>query len=102
MNSGKTIARSRTEDGTFTAQREPGEPLTREELAAMTSDILKKLHARATAARFYPKDSDQSLMAIVRAFVQGVTALNSVIKDQDLEDVERRLAALEAKNETNH
>jgi len=48
LNSEETVPRGRTEDGTFKAERVPGEPLTREELAGMLSDILKKLHARAT------------------------------------------------------
>ena len=100
MSTGETIPRSRTEDGTFTAQRAPGESLTREEIAGMTSDILKKLHARATAPRFYAKESDQNLMALVRAFVQGVTALNAVIRDRDLDELERRIAELEAAKES--
>ena len=99
MNSEKTVPRGRTEDGTFKAEREPGELLTREELAAMLSDILKKLHARATAPRFKAKETDPALMALVRVFVQGATALNGVIRDRDLDELEERIAKLEAVRE---
>lgn len=91
----KTISRNRATDGTFIAIREPGEPLSREELAAMLSDVLKRLHARVTATRFKPRASDPELMAIVRAFTAGVTVLNSVLKDSDLDDMVRRIDALE-------
>ncbi len=91
----KATTRTRTPTGTFKAERTPGKALTREELARMTSDILRKLHARAAADRFYPRESDQALMAIVRAFVQGVTALNTVIKDGELDALEQRIRALE-------
>lgn len=94
MNSEETVPRGRTEDGTFKAEREPGEPLTREELAAMLSDILKKLHARAT--RRFKAKTDPALMALVRAFVQGATALNGVIRDRDLDEIEERITKLEA------
>jgi hypothetical protein len=99
LNSEETVPRGRTEDGTFKAEREPGEPLTREELAAMLSDILKKLHARATAPRFKAKKTDPALMALVRAFVQGATALNGVIRDRDLDEIEERITKLEAARE---
>lgn len=91
----KTTTRTRTATGTFKSERTPGQALTREELARMTSDILKKLHARAAGDRFYPRESDQALMAIVRAFVQGVTALNGVLKDQEIDELNRRVKALE-------
>ena len=97
QKSAKTMTRGRTADGTFTAVREPGEALTREELAAMLSDVLKKLHARVTATRFVAKDSDRAMMEITRGLVSGAAALGSLIKDREMEDFEERLAALEAR-----
>lgn len=97
QKSTETMTRSRTSDGTFTAVREPGEALTREELAAMLSDVLKKLHARVTATRFVMKDADRSMMELTRGFVSGAAALGGIIKDQDLDRFEERLAALEAR-----
>ncbi len=94
------MTRSRTADGTFTAVREPGDALSREELAAMLSDILKKLHARVTATRFVMKDADRSMMELTRGFVSGAAALGGLIKDGEMDDFEERLAALESrKNE---
>jgi len=89
------MTRGRAEDGTFTAKREPGEPLNREELAGMLSDCLKILHARATATRFQGKKSDPTLMAIIRAFTQAAVALNQLIRDDELEKLDERLAELE-------
>ena len=85
----------RTPDGTFRAVRKTGDALSREELAGMLSDVLKILHSRATASRFKPKNSDPGLMAIVRGFVQGAQALTAVLRDSDLDDLGRRIAALE-------
>lgn len=95
--SAETMARGRAGDGTFTAVREPGEALSREELAAMLSDVLKKLHARVTATRFVAKDTDRSLMEITRGLVSGAAALGGLIKDGEMDDFEERLAALEAR-----
>jgi hypothetical protein len=63
----------------------------------MLSDVLKKLHARVTATRFVAKDTDRSLMEITRGLVSGAAALGGIIKDQDLDRFEERLAALEAR-----
>lgn len=93
---GATTPRTRTATGTFKAERTPGDVLTREELASMASDVLKKLHVRATADRFLPKGSDPEFLAMVRAFMAGVTALNGVIKDMEQEEVKDRLSRIEA------
>ena len=77
------------------AEREPGEPLSREDLASMASDVLKKLHARATASTFRSKKTDPELLATVRAFTSGVVALNGVLRDQEIADLEQRVRDLE-------
>ena len=99
MTGEKTPPKTRTTAGTFKAEREPGEALSREEIASMLSDVLKTLHARVTAARFREKESDPGMMAIIRGFVQGAQALNAVIKDRDLDEIERRVIALEQQKE---
>jgi len=86
---------TRLPDGTFCAVREPGEPLSREEVAGMLSDVLRILHARVTTSRFKPKTSDPGLMAMVRGFVGASQALTAVLRDRDLDDLDRRIAALE-------
>jgi len=78
------------------AERDPGEALTREELACMASDVLKKLHVRATARTFRSKKTDPALLAMVRAFMAGVTALNSVIAAMEAGEVKERLGRIEA------
>lgn len=88
-------SKPRTAAGTFAAEREPGEALERDELARMISDVVKILHGRLTAARFKSKKTDSGMLAMVRAFVQGATALDGLIKNSELQDIEERLAALE-------
>ena len=91
----KSTTRTRSPTGTFKSEREPGEALTRDELARMTSDILRKLHRRAAGDRFYPRESDQQLMQIIRAFTAAVTALNSVLRDGEIDELNQRVKALE-------
>jgi hypothetical protein len=45
MNDDETMTKARTAAGTFKAEREPGEALSRDEIAGMLSDILKILHS---------------------------------------------------------
>ena len=99
MTGEKTTPKTRTAAGTFKAEREPGKALSRDEIAGMLSDVLKKLHARITAPQFRPKESDSELMAVVRGFVQASTAFAGVLKDRDLDEIERRAIALEQQKE---
>ena len=55
------------------------------------------MDARTDGDRFRVRESDAGYLAYVRAMVQAATALNSVIKDDELSDLEDRISALEAK-----
>lgn len=74
-----------------------GVPLDRAEVARILSKLLKKMDARTDGDRFRVRESDAGYLAYVRAMVQAATALNSVIKDDELSDLEDRISALEAK-----
>jgi len=89
----------RTAAGTFQAEREPGEALSREEIAGMLSDVVKKLHTRLTAARFKEHTTDPGLLAMARAFTAAIGALDGVLKNQQIDELESRLAALEQQKE---
>jgi hypothetical protein len=71
------------------------EPYTRQEAALLLSTILEKMAKRLSTARFRARDSDGEYLAFVRAAVQAITALNQLIKDDELEKLDERLAALE-------
>jgi len=76
-------------------EKDRTEPYTRQEVALLLSAILEKMEKRLSTARFRARDSDTEYLAFVRAAVQAVTALNQLIKDDELEKLDERLAALE-------
>lgn len=76
-------------------EKDRTEPYTRQEVALLLSAILEKMEKRLSTARFRARDSDTEYLAFVRAAVQAVTALNQLIKDDELEKLNERLAALE-------
>ena len=76
-------------------EKDRTEPYTRQEVALLLSAILEKMEKRLSTARFRARDSDTEYLAFVRAAVQAVTALNQLIKDDELEKIDERLAALE-------
>ena len=80
---------------TSETETERTEPYTRQEAAILLSAILEKMAKRLSTARFRARDSDTEYLAFVRAAVQAVTALNQLIKDDELEKIDERLAALE-------
>lgn len=94
-----TDSTPRTPAGTFTSKREPGESLSREELAGMLSDIVKKLHLRLTAARYKEHATDSGLLSMCRAFTTAVSALDSVLKNEQIDEIEDRITSLERKRE---
>ncbi|WP_067051301.1 hypothetical protein [Methanofollis ethanolicus] len=90
-----TDSAPRTAAGTFASEREPGKALERDELARMLSDVLKNLHGRLTAPRFKTKKADSEMLSMARVFVQAITALDGLIKNSELQEIEQRLSALE-------
>ncbi len=72
------------------------EAYTREEAALLLTRILKKLESRLSTARFRAREGDQVYLSFVRAAVQAITALNQLIKDEELEKIDARLSELEA------
>ena len=71
----------------------------REELIRMLSEVSKKLYRRISAERFVVRAPDNTYLGFVRAFSQVSQAMNSCLRDSELEDLEKRLKALE--QETN-
>ncbi len=76
-------------------ETERTEPYTRQEAALLLSAVLEKMSKRLSSARFRARDSDTEYLAFVRAAVQAVTALNQLIKDEELDKIDVRLTELE-------
>ncbi|WP_214084197.1 hypothetical protein [Methanoculleus sp.] len=72
------------------------EKIDREQLLAINSDLIRTLHRRISGHRFRANKHDGTRLAVARALVQAVVAHNQVLRDLEVEELERRIAALEA------
>lgn len=71
------------------------EKIDREQLLAINSDLIRTLHRRISGRRFRSNQHDGTRLAIARALVQAITAHNQVLRDMEMEELDRRIAALE-------
>ncbi|WP_214084411.1 hypothetical protein [Methanoculleus sp.] len=71
------------------------EKIDREQLLAINGDLIRTLHRRISGRRFRANKHDGTRLAVARALVQAVVAHNQVLRDQEMEELERRIAALE-------
>jgi len=69
--------------------------LDREELLQMASDLIEYLHARACGPRFRPYPTDKDRAAFQRVMVAAMSAYGSILRDEEIENIKRRLEALE-------
>lgn len=79
-------------------EKSENKQISREEIINMLGETSKKLYLRITAGRFREHGSDPTLLGFVRALAQITAALNTCMKDAELEDLEQRLQALENKD----
>jgi len=71
------------------------EKIDREQLLAVSTDLIRSLHRRITGRRFRGNKHDGVKLGYARALVQAITAHNQVLRDMEMEELERRIAALE-------
>lgn len=69
--------------------------ITREELMAKASELIELLHKRTTQTRFKEGRHDRARLAYARASVAALTAYGALLRDADLEELKRRIEALE-------
>ena len=69
---------------------------TREELIETLGKILRKLNRRLSNERFRIQKSDDEFLSFVRATTQVAQTLNGILKDAELQEIDRRLTELEA------
>lgn len=87
-----------SDDGATTAIALTGQKknlLSREELLSLIGKAVRLTAQRTTAARFRPKAGDKDRLAYARALAQLASCAAAILKDEQLDDIERRLAALE-------
>lgn len=69
--------------------------IDRSELMNISSWLVENLRGRLSRARFVEYDSDGTKLQYLRVFIQAVQTHNSILRDDDLESIKARLAALE-------
>jgi len=69
--------------------------LDREELLQMASNLIEYLHDRACGPRFRPYPTDKDRAAFQRVMVAAMSAYGSILKDEELDNLKRRIEALE-------
>lgn len=58
--------------------------------------ILKKFEDRLSAERFRPYETDNDFLKFTRGYAQLLQVLNAISHDEELEEIEQRIAELEA------
>jgi hypothetical protein len=62
----------------------------------MTSQLIRTLHKRSTARRFKPSPvTDSPRLQYARATIAAIAAYGGILKDSELEVLEKRIAELE-------
>lgn len=70
--------------------------IDRNELLKMSSWLVDDIHGRLSKPRFVVKDSDPVKLQYYRALIQAVQTHNSILKDEELEDIKVRMELIEA------
>ncbi len=67
----------------------------REALLHANSALIGQLQARLKTKRWRPQEGENIKISYIRALIQALQTQNQILKDLDLEEVKRRLEALE-------
>jgi hypothetical protein len=81
-------------------EREPISPemlkkLSREQLLDVTSWMIEDLRGRVAVDRFRVREGDETKLKFFRVMVSAIQVYASILKDEDLDDIRRRLTLLE-------
>ena len=71
------------------------EKIDREQLLAVSTDLIRSLHRRISGPRFRGNQHDSTKLGYARALVAAVQGHNAVLRDLEMEELERRIKALE-------
>jgi hypothetical protein len=69
---------------------------SRESLLSANSEIIVQLQDRLKAKRFRPQEGHSLKLAYVRVFVQALQVQNAILKDSELDEIKKRIEALES------
>jgi hypothetical protein len=69
--------------------------IDREELMMVANDLVRFLHSRTMSERFREQAGDKTRLAYARVELSAIQAYSTLLRDEELEDLNRRLEALE-------
>ncbi len=75
------------------------EKINRAKLLDISSWLVEDLRSRLDTERFREREGDSTKLQYLRVFVQAVQAHNSILKEEDLDDIKTRIELLEASQE---
>ena len=73
------------------------EPLTRDQVLRLSSQMIRQLHKRVSGTRFKEQRSDSAKLSHVRALVAVLTVYSSILKDCEITELDKRISKLEKK-----
>ena len=73
--------------------------LDRDKLLSLLSEILEAQHRKIISGRIRDPKNEKIRLESVRVLAYLCSVYNAVLKDRDLSDIEKRLEALEVKND---
>jgi hypothetical protein len=70
--------------------------IDRNELLKMSSWLVENLQGRLSRPRFIVQDTDPVKLQYYRVLIQAVQTHNSILRDEELDDIKTRMALIEA------
>lgn len=68
---------------------------SRESLLSANSELIEQLQERLKVKRFRPQEGDGVKLAYMRVYIQALQAQNAILKDNELDEIQKRIEALE-------
>lgn len=69
---------------------------SRESLLSANSELISQLQNRLKSKRFRPQGGDSLKLAYMRVYIQALQVQNAILKDNELDEIQKRIAALES------
>jgi hypothetical protein len=68
---------------------------SREYLLKANAELIENLQKRVSVKRFKPQNGDSQKVSFIRIFIQALQLQNAILKDSELDEIKKRLEALE-------
>lgn len=73
--------------------------LSREQLLEVSTRMIEEIEHRVSVDRFRIREGDETKLKFLRVLVSAIQVHSSILKDEQMDSIESRLAALEAGND---